>query len=168
MARELLRFEFIQPWQRGFGSYAHNHSANNSPSHNPIHVFAIDPPGADNLNYVYEIQGFDLSRNTKYTALNPTLPLPTSFLLVFDGFPNTDKQHPIGIYNDTLIEIVIDRLMNQQAGPLNNNYIGSALDYLRNTLRLFEEIRKQQNKRVATDQTLTSNRLGGIYGLPKY
>ena len=161
MSRLLLQQEFVPQWQRDPYSFM-NFSSNNPPPSNPIQIYAIDPPGGDNLNYVYTIQGFDLTRNVKYMDLNPPRPIPTSFTIVFDGFPNTDRHHPTGVTNDTLIEIVIDRLMSQQSGPAHNNYIIRALSQLRMTLSLFKEMRRYENSSIANKaQTINNDSLGG-------
>lgn len=84
-----------------------------NPANDTITIAVLDEPGAGGANHVYQVTGFDLSKNPSKLGDGPDA---NCQLVVFQN--GTILENGInGITQEVLLAIVVDRLRSFQAGP---------------------------------------------------
>lgn len=113
----------------------------------PISIFATDVPGPSGANNRYTLSGFDTYNNPSATQADRNLNVMKKLTILFQN------GHPIdvgvnGITMESLVEIVIDRLLGFQQTALQCDNNKLAVEHFRNGLTALYRRADERTERV--------------------
>lgn len=108
-----------------------------------LKIEVLDAPGQGGANHLYNVSGFDMTKNPSYEPCNGAEPSnydgPEDHAwVIFQNGPI--KEFGVnGITQEVLLAIVIDRLRSFQAGPFASDYNKQALFHCEVALTLLQK-----------------------------